>query len=75
VTVTHDLQELRCTNGQVRKVPCRWASPRSWKEANLGNCLQEFAMPGRNSIAIVTEKSDIYALDVNVKDGGFEALE
>jgi hypothetical protein len=32
-------------------------------------------MPGRNSIAIVTEKSDIYALDVDVKVGGFEALE
>ncbi|GAQ93160.1 hypothetical protein KFL_013310010 [Klebsormidium nitens] len=36
---------------------------------------QEFAKPGRNSIAIVTEQSDIYALDVDVKDGGFEALE
>jgi hypothetical protein len=75
VTVTHDLQEKRFLNGQVRKVPCRWASLKPWKEANLSNCLFEFAKSGRNSIAIVTETSDIYALDVDVKDGGFKALE
>eukprot|EP00243_Klebsormidium_subtile_P007488 TRINITY_DN332_c0_g1_i2.p1 TRINITY_DN332_c0_g1~~TRINITY_DN332_c0_g1_i2.p1 ORF type:complete len:385 (-),score=50.11 TRINITY_DN332_c0_g1_i2:1061-2215(-) len=75
VTVTHDLFEKKFSNGQVRKPPCNWASDKSWKEANLGNCLQEFAKPGRNSIAIVMEHSDIYALDVDVKDGGFEALD
>jgi hypothetical protein len=30
---------------------------------------------GATPFAIVTEKSDIYGLDVDVKDGGFEALE
>ena len=76
VTVTHDLQEQRFSNGQIRKVPSRWASGhKSWKEANLSNCLSEFAKPGRNSITIVTEKSDIYALDVDAKDGGHAALE
>jgi hypothetical protein len=75
VTITHDLQEKRFPNGQVRKVPCRWGSLKPWKEANLSNCLSEFAKSGRKSIAIVTEKSDIFALDVDVMDGGFEALE
>jgi hypothetical protein len=72
VTVTLDLEE-RLRDGQVRKVPCR--CPKSWTRANLGNCLKEFVKPGRNTIAIVTEASDIYAVDVDVKDGGFEALE
>ncbi|GAQ93204.1 hypothetical protein KFL_013580020 [Klebsormidium nitens] len=75
VTVTHDLQEKLQKNGKVCKAPSHWASPKPWKEANLSTCLSEFAKPGRNSIAIVTEVSDIYALDVDVKDGGFEALE
>ncbi|GAQ87621.1 hypothetical protein KFL_003660010, partial [Klebsormidium nitens] len=76
VTVTHDLQETRFSKGQVRKKPCNWGSEsKPWKEADLTNCLSEFAKPGRNSIAILTEKSDIYALDVDVKDGGYEALE
>jgi hypothetical protein len=77
VTVTHDLQEKLQKNGKVCKAPSHWASPKSWKEANLSNCLSEFAKPGRNSIAIVIEVSDnlIYALDVDMKDGGFEALE
>ncbi|GAQ84945.1 hypothetical protein KFL_002130220 [Klebsormidium nitens] len=75
VTVTHDLQEKLQKNGKVCKAPSHWASPKSWKEANLSNCLSEFAKPGRNSIAIITEVSDIYALDVDVKDVGFKALE
>jgi hypothetical protein len=76
VTVTFDLHKKLNDKRKVCKVPCRWASgPKSWREVNLGNCLQEFAKPGRNSIVIVTETSDIYALDVDVKDGGFEALE
>ncbi|GAQ92370.1 hypothetical protein KFL_009960010, partial [Klebsormidium nitens] len=74
VTITHDLKEID-DKGKIRKVPCRWPTEKSWKQANLSNCLQEFAKPGRNSIAIVTERSDIYAVDVDVKDGGFDALE
>lgn len=76
VTVTLDLQEERRPNGQVRKFPNRWASRgKPWTRANLGNCLREFAKSGRNTIAIVTEESDIYALDIDVKDGGFKELE
>ncbi|GAQ91604.1 hypothetical protein KFL_008160040 [Klebsormidium nitens] len=71
VTLTHDLQEKRFPNGEVRKVPGRWPSRKPWNEANLGNCLQE----SRNTIAIVTEASDILAVDVDVKDGGFQAVE
>lgn len=75
VTIIHDLREKRFPNGQIRKFPCRWASPKPWNEADLGNCLQEFAKTGRNSISIGNKTSDIYGMDVDVKDGGFEALE
>lgn len=74
VTVIHDLQE-REKDGKVFKAPCNWPSPQSWKAANISNCLSEFAKRGRNSIAIVTENSDIYALDIDVKDEGYEALD
>ena len=66
-TVTFDLEEKLNDEGAVRKAANRLGS---WSRANLGNCLREFAKPGRNSIAIVTEASDIYAVDVDVKDGG-----
>jgi hypothetical protein len=75
LTVIHDLQKKLNKKDEVYKAPGRWASgPKSWREANLGNCLQEFAKPGRNSISIITKESDIYAVDVDVKGGGQAAL-
>ncbi|GAQ88995.1 hypothetical protein KFL_004770030 [Klebsormidium nitens] len=73
VTVTLDLDEECNRAGEVKKSAKRLGA---WSQANYGNCLsEEFAKPGRNSIAIVTEASDIFAVDVDVKDGGFKALE
>ncbi|GAQ92546.1 Bacteriophage/plasmid primase P4-like protein [Klebsormidium nitens] len=73
VTITFDLEEERNKKSEVRKAAKDMGY---WKRANHDNCLSEkFARPGRNSIAIITEESDLFAVDVDVKDGGFEALQ
>lgn len=73
VTITFDLEEGRNKTGEVRKFAKGLGF---WKQANHDNCLSEkFARPGRNSIAIITEESNLFAVDVDVKDGGFEALQ
>jgi hypothetical protein len=67
MTVTFDLEEKRNSAGKVKKSAKRLGA---WSLANRGNCLsQKFASPGRNSIAIITEESNIFAVDVDVKDG------
>lgn len=49
---------------------------REWqKKCDLGNCLNNGVRPGRTCLAIVTEPSDMIALDVDTQDEGVEKFE
>jgi hypothetical protein len=70
-TLTVDLSE-ESNHGKPRKC---LKGAKGWNACNLQNCLQQFAKNGRNSLAMVTGASDVYALDVDAGDGGLEAFE
>ncbi|GAQ85682.1 hypothetical protein KFL_002480195 [Klebsormidium nitens] len=73
-SLTFNMKVWLNDKGEEKKAPA--GLMREWQnKCDLGNCLREGVRPGRGCVAIVTEPSDIYALDVDTKDGGVEAFE
>ncbi|GAQ91319.1 hypothetical protein KFL_007640060 [Klebsormidium nitens] len=73
-SLTFNMKVWSNDKGEEKKGPL--GLMRDWgNKCDLDNCLREGVRPGRSCLAIVTEASDIYALDVDTKDGGGEAFE
>jgi hypothetical protein len=50
--------------------------PSGWRACRLHNCLEEYVKPKHNSLAMITgSASDVYAVDVDLKDHGMAAFE
>jgi hypothetical protein len=50
--------------------------PSRWGACRLDNCLEEYVKPRHNSLAMITgSASDVYAVDVDLKDNGAAAFQ
>jgi hypothetical protein len=50
--------------------------PSRWGACRLDNCLEEYVKPRHNSLAMITgSASDVYAVDVDLKDDGAAAFQ
>jgi hypothetical protein len=50
--------------------------PSRWGTCRLDNCLEEYVKPRHNSLAMITgSASDVYAVDVDLKDKGAAAFQ